>query len=166
MTDPADRVQRLRRLAGTMLGRSVRGVTPHPEHGLDLFLVWPPGTPPVRPELQGELRLRVLTHAWRLDGAERVLAAGLDPRAGLGTVLEVLVGRAVTGLEIARPALDTTIGFGDLRLRLFPVSTRPLPEGRPAWTLRTVEGVSVLVGPGTDGWGMTGRKAKEQESAR
>ncbi len=165
MSDAGDRVDRLRKLAGLMLGASVRSCELRPAHGLDLFLVRLPGAPPVPDWVEGELRLRVLTHGWRLETRERVIAAALDPAKELGSALAVLVGQAVSGLEIARPGLDTTIYFGDVRLRIFPVSTRPLPEGHPAWTLRTAQHVSLVVGPGAN-WGMSGRKPTQQEAAQ
>lgn len=164
-----DRIPRLRKRAGLILHMSVRGVTAYPESGLDLYLVRPPEARPVPAGPDGELRLRVLTHGWRLDAPDRVLAAALDPPDQVGTALDALTGRTVTGLEIARPGLDTTIFFGDLRLRVFPVSSRPLPEGCPAWTLRTEEGVTLIVGPGTT-WGMArprpGTEPREPEAQR
>lgn len=165
MSDAGDRVDRLRKLAGLMLGTSVRGCELRPAHGLDVFLVRLPDSRPVPDWVEGELRLRVLTHGWRLESRERVIAAALDPGEELGDALGVLVGRAVSGLEIARPGLDTTIYFGDLRLRVFPVSTRPLPEGYPAWTLRTSQQASLVVGPGAN-WGMSGRRPTQQEAAQ
>lgn len=164
MTDAGDRIARLRKLAGVMLGTSVQTVAPLREDGsgLDVLLFRPPDARPVPAWVDGELRLRVLTHAWRLESRERVLAGGLDPAELLGPALEGLVGRTVSGMEIARPGLDTTLVFGDVRLRLFPVSSVPLPEGYPAWTLRTAQGVTLVAGPGGE-WGMTGRRPKQQE---
>ena len=164
--EAGDRVARLRRLAGAMLGADVCGAVTLREDGsgVDLLLVRPAHARPVPAWLDGELRLRVLTHAWRLESRERVLAAGLDPGRLLRPVLETLVGRSVSALEIARPGLDTTLVFGDVRLRLFPVSSVPLPEGYPAWTLRTSHGVTLIIGPGGN-WGMVGRPSKRQEAS-
>lgn len=164
MTDAGDRVARLRRLAGAMLGTGVRSVAPLREDGsgLDVLMFRPPQARPVPAWLDGELRLRVITYAWRLESRERVLAGGLDPGKLLGPVLEDLVGRTVSAMEIARPGLDATLVFGDVRLRVFLVSSLPLPDGRPAWTLRTASGVTLIAGPGGD-WGMTGHRPEEQE---
>jgi len=160
VADAGERVARLRKRAGATLGTSVRDVEFRSSGGLhpvgrpDLFLVRPPDARPHIPELDGELRLRVLTHAWRLESRERVLAASSDSPDTLARAFGILTGRAVSGLRIDAPGLDTTIWFGDVRLRVFPVSSRPLPDGVPAWTLRTSLGVSLVVGPGGN-WGMS-----------
>ena len=160
MAEAGDRIARLRKLAGVMLGTGVRDVElrpsggPHPVGWPDLFLIRLPGGRPRIPELDGELRLRVLTGAWRLESRERVLAAPSDPPDALASAFGVLAGQAVSGLRIDSPGLDTTIWFGDVRLRVFPVSTRPLPDGVPAWTLRTALGVRLVVGPGGN-WGIS-----------
>ena len=166
MTDAGDRVARLRKLAGVMLGTGVRSIGPLREDGsgLDVILFRPPDARPVPAFVDGELRLHVLTHAWRLESSERVLAGGYDSAELLGPVLEDLVGRRITGMDITRPGLDTTLVLGDVRLRLFPVSSVPLPEGYPAWTLRTAQGVVLVAGPGGN-WGMAGRRRKKQEAA-
>jgi hypothetical protein len=161
--DPGERLARLRKLAGLMLGTSVQRVAPHPRHGLDMFLIRRPGARAVPSWVDGELRLRVLTSAWRLDSPDRVVAASCDERDALERALSILMGKPVSALEITHPALDTTIGLGEMRLRIFPVSTLPLPEGEPAWTLRTARGVSLIVGPGGD-WGMSGRRPKAREA--
>ena len=171
MAEAGDRVARLRKLAGVMLGTAVRGVElrssggPYPAGRPDLFLARLPGGRPHLPELDGKLRLRVLTHGWRLESPERVLAASGDPPGTLASAVGVLAGRAVSRLRIDSPGLDTTIWFGDLSLRSFPVSARPLPEGFPAWTLRTALGVSLVVGPGGN-WGMSRPRPKDQEDQK
>lgn len=158
---------RLRELAGVMLGTGVRGVGVRSSGGRyprgmpDLFLARLPGARPLPSWIDGELRLRVLTHGWRLESGERVVAAACDPPGALGEAVGVLAGRPVSGLRVDSPGLDTTIWFGDLRLRIFPVSALPMPDGAPAWTLRTALGVSLVVGPGGD-WGMTGRRRKDE----
>jgi hypothetical protein len=166
VAETGDRIARLRKLAGVMLGTGMRDVELHSSGGPvgwpDLFLVRLPGRRPHIPELDGELRLRVLTHAWRLESRERVLAASSDPPDTLASAFGVLAGQVVSGLRIDSPGLDTTIWFGDVRLRVFPVSTRPLPDGVPAWTLRTALGVRLVVGPGGD-WGMSSPRPKDQE---
>jgi hypothetical protein len=164
MTETGDRIARLRKLAGVMLGTGVRSIAPLREDGsgLDVLLFRLADARPVPAWVDGELRLRVLTHAWRLESRERVLAGGLDPRELLGPVLEELVGRTVSAMGITRPGLDTTLVFGDVQLRLFPVSSLPLPEGYPAWTLRIAQGVTLIAGPGGT-WGMTGRRPEQQE---
>jgi hypothetical protein len=164
VSEAGERLARLRKLAGLMLGTSVQRVALHPGRGLDMFLIRQPGARPVPAWVEGELRLRVLTYAWRLDSPDQVVAASCDPREALEDALGVLVGQPVAALEIAQPALDTTIGLGEMRLRIFPVSTQPLPEGEPAWTLRTAQGASLIVGPGAN-WGMSRRRPKAQETA-
>jgi hypothetical protein len=156
VTGADDRIARLHKLAEVMLGTEVRSLEPLPGRGLDVFLVQRQDAHRVRALWEGELRLRVLAHGWRLETAACVLAGGLDPREALEEVLDVLVGRSVSTVRIARPGLDTMIGFGNLRLRVFPVSTLPMPGGVPAWTLRTAQGVWLVVGPGEQ-WGMAGR---------
>jgi hypothetical protein len=169
VAEAGDRLARLRKLAGVTLGTGVRDVGLRSSGGLhpvgrpDLFLVRLPGARPHIPELDGELRLRVLTHAWRLESRERALAASSDSPETLASAFGVLTGRAVSGLRIDAPGLDTTIWFGDVRLRVFPVSSRPLPDGVPAWTLRTSLGVSLVVGPGGN-WGMS--RPRQQEARK
>jgi hypothetical protein len=171
VAEAGDRVARLRKLAGVMLGTAVRDVElrtssgPHPRSWPDLFLVRLPGGRPHIPELDGDLRLRVHTHAWRLESREQVLAASGDPPVALASAFGALSGRAVSGLRIHSPGLDTTVWFGDVRLRIFPVSTRPLPEGFPAWALRTALGVSLVVGPGGN-WGMSRPRPQDQEDQK
>jgi len=149
VSDAGDRVDRLRKLAGLMLGTSVRGCELRPAHGLDVFLVRLPDSRPVPDWVEGELRLRVLTHGWRLESRERVIAAALDPGEELGDALGVLVGRAVSGLEIARP--------GGVRLLVFPVHSGLTSASDAAphtqWSLWRPQGDIVSVSPGPDcGW--------------
>lgn len=171
MDEAEDRVARLRKLAGVMLGTGVRGVEIRSSGGLhpvgwpDLFLARLPGGRPHPHGPDGELRLRVLTHAWRLESREQVLAASSDPTAILANKVGVLAGRAVSGLRIDSPGLDTAIWFDDVRLRVFPVSSRPLPDGIPAWALRTALGVSLVVGPGGN-WGMSRPRPKDRKDQK
>lgn len=166
MDEAGNRVAHLRKLAGVMLGTSVREVEvrpgggPYPVSWPDLFLARLPDARPVPAWLGGELRLRVLTHAWRVESRERAIAACYDPPSALRDAAGVLAGRAVTALRIGTPGLDTTIWFGDLRLRVFPVVSVPLPDGVPAWTLRTAAGVSLSVGPGGS-WRIAGRRPRD-----
>ena len=166
MDEAGDRVARLRKLAGVMLHTSVREVEmrpgggPHPVSCPDLFLVRLPDARPLPAWLDGELRLRVLTPRWWVESRERVIAAAHDPPGALRDVAGVLEGRAVTALRIDAPGLDTTIWFGDLRLRVFPVVSVPLPDSVPAWTLRSAAGVSLVVRAGGN-WGMAGRRPRD-----
>jgi hypothetical protein len=166
-----DRAARLRELAGVMIGMRVRGVEVRSSGGSypvgypDLYLVPPPGMSPSPGWDNSELRLRVITHGWRVESRGQVLAAPKDPPGGLGDAAGVLAGRTVTGLAIDFPGPDTMLSFGDLRLRIFPVSTIPAPDGIQAWLLRTAPDCLLVVGPDGD-WGISrGRRRSRQANA-
>ena len=164
-----DRASQLREIAGVIVGMTVRSVRmrssggPYPVGAPELLLARPPDASPFRDEGFGDVRLLVITHGWRLESRERVVAAPMDPPAGLGDAMGVLAGRPVTGLEIDAPGPDATIWLGDLRLRLFPVSSLPAPGGVPAWLLRTAPDFLLVVGPGGD-WGISRRRRQAREA--
>jgi hypothetical protein len=168
VNEAGDRASRLREIAGVVVGMTVQSIRvhssggPYPAGVPDLLLSRPPEASSFRGVGFGDVRLLVITHGWRLESRERVVAAPKDPLAGLGDAMGILAGRPVTGLEVEAPGPDTTIWFGDLRLRLFPVSCLPAPDGVPAWLLRTAPDFLVVVGPGGD-WGISrrGRQARE-----
>jgi hypothetical protein len=169
VNEAGDRASQLREIAGVVVGMTVRSVRVHSSGGPypvgvpDLLLARPPDASPLPDEGSGDLRLLVITHGWRLESRERVAAAPTDPPAVLGDAMGVLAGRPVTGLEIDAPGPDTTIWFGNLRLRLFPVSSVPAPDGIPAWLLRTAPDFLLVVGPGGD-WGISRRRRQAREA--
>jgi hypothetical protein len=70
----------------------------------------------------GEWHLWVYCCAWRLDGAEDVLAASEDMRTKLEAAVQHLNGLTLRAVDIRRPALETTLTFdGGIMLHLFPV---------------------------------------------
>lgn len=164
-----NRRARLRKLAGVIVGMSVRRVTVNSSGGrypvgyLDLYFVPLPSAGPPPDEAADELRLRVMTHGWRIESREKVIAASSDPPDGLDDAAGILADRTVTGLRIDFPGPDTTISCEELNLRLFPVSGLPAPDGIPAWLLRTAPDCLLIAGPGGE-WGMSRRSRKTREA--
>ncbi len=83
--------------------------------------------------------------AWRLETPDDVLVYSEDDRSRLETVLPLLEGAVLEGVEMNLPGGDTVLRFaGRLMLRLMPIHA----ETYEHWFLYAPEGVLVF-GPGT-----------------
>ncbi|WP_194923119.1 hypothetical protein [Catenulispora pinisilvae] len=103
------------------------------------------------------LKLWVYTPAWRLDAADRALAASGDNAEVIAAALTSLPGQHVTAVSIAHPSLDTTFTLTACRLRIFPVYYGS-DERSFTWTLNSVPGRRLLaVGPGSN-WSIRTRR--------
>ncbi|GAA2738024.1 hypothetical protein GCM10010439_70410 [Actinocorallia aurantiaca] len=96
----------------------------------------------------GEWHLWVAMAAWRLETATHVVAASEYPRVFLQRALQALHGQSLDHITIDTPSLETTLRFGALRLRLFPVFPED-PDGLGDWVLWTPGGCVLTVGEGS-----------------
>ncbi|NUP51276.1 MAG: hypothetical protein HOW97_28785 [Catenulispora sp.] len=111
------------------------------------------------------LKLWVYTPAWRLDAADRALAASGDNNDVITAALTSLSGQQVTAVSIAYPSLDTTFMLTACRLRIFPVYYGS-DERSVTWTLNPVPGRQLLaVGPGSN-WSVRTRRAPQSGAGR
>lgn len=135
MTDP----RQLAGILGALRGTTVRGARVRDGDSLLFKLRSPSGQ---------VAAIRVFSIAWRVETAEQVLVGADDDPAELPQMVHVLNGATVTDVSVTWPSLDTTFAFGDLRLRIFPVTSRVDPRCWQQWSARMTDGRVLDVGPG------------------
>ena len=96
--------------------------------------------------VHGEWHLWVYCCAWRLQGAERVIASCEDTRQQMERGVAVLEGRPLRSWRVSAPATDTVVTFdGGVELLLFPIYTEEVDH----WRLWTPGGRVLTAGPGS-----------------
>lgn len=73
---------------------------------------------------RGAWHLWVQMTGWRIEDADRVLAACEDGREVISAALSVLEGRPLSSITATRPALDTVFDFSGVLLRTFSLESR------------------------------------------
>ncbi|MDH6462821.1 hypothetical protein M2302_003002 [Micromonospora sp. A200] len=100
--------------------------------------------------------VRVFSVAWRVETGQEILVGADDEPADLPGMVKVLNGCALVDVSVSWPSLDTTFDFGDLRLRIFPVTSRVDRRYWQQWSVRLADGRILDVGPGQS-WQLTGQ---------
>ncbi|MFG3552906.1 hypothetical protein ACGGAQ_00815 [Micromonospora sp. NPDC047557] len=105
--------------------------------------------------------IRVFSVAWRVETVAQMLVGSYDDPVDLPRMVHVLEGATMTNVSVSWPSLDTIFVFGDLRLRVFSVTSRVDPRCWQQWSARMADGRVLDVGPGQT-WTLRERGPKRE----
>jgi hypothetical protein len=98
---------------------------------------------------RGRLVMHSGTSAWRVDSPQAVLAGKGDSPRRIDSGIGALVGKRLSSLVTRGPAMDTTVVFEELAVRIFPVVSGESMTVAPPWLLNRGRDGLLKVGPGT-----------------
>ncbi|WP_037606464.1 hypothetical protein [Streptacidiphilus rugosus] len=151
-------IEAINDLVGPLLGRPAWNVRVGVGSNLSLEFGGPT-TPYADGVVFGEWHLWVSMAAWRLDGANGVIAGSEDPRASLESAAQMLEGRVLTAVDVQPPGLETVFEFESLGVHVFPLFSRPQStDPLASWMLWMPSGRILSVGPGSS-WSVEEAKA-------
>ena len=104
--------------------------------------------------------VRVFSIAWRIESGERIVVGSDDEGVVMRARVRILDRARSAGVTVRAPSMDTSFDFGDLRLRVFPITS--VVDRRPwqHWSARLPDGDHLDVGPGSS-WSRSGEKRRD-----
>jgi hypothetical protein len=93
--------------------------------------------------------IRVFSVAWRIESGERIVVGNDDSDVVLRARVRILDRNRLVNVTVRAQSMDTSFDFGDLQLRVFPVTSVVDRRHWQQWSARLPDGDYLYVGPGS-----------------
>ncbi|MEV0611640.1 hypothetical protein AB0I61_35415 [Polymorphospora rubra] len=99
--------------------------------------------------------VRVFSVAWRIQSGARIIIGSDDDASTMRARVGILNGAILAGISVRPENMDSSFDFGDLQLRVFPVTSVVEERFWQQWSVRFPEGECIDIGPGSS-WSCRG----------